>query len=180
MARSKAARTETLRDCALVEVQSSYGLGYMDDLSGRYRPKANLAGAAVRLADMIDLDGRYAVDNLHTSDLPAVWFTTERRTGTLPARACVSVSAPLRGSRDPWSHGLLVFLAEMARSRAATELAAGVAAASTEDRPRVATALDRRVVLIIGGSSTHGEAAVETTESLARYRDLAAEALDGA
>lgn len=178
-ARASPARRESLRDCALVEVRSSYGLGFMDHISGRYRPSADLAETAVRLADMIDTDARYVVEDLHTSDLPEVWFTLERRTGSLPATGCVSLSATLSGA-DRWSHGLLVFLAEMASRRAASRLIARAKKASTDDRPRLATSSGRCVGLIIGGSSTHGEKAVESSESLARFRDLSVAAFGGA
>lgn len=178
-ARAKPARRESLKDCALVEVRSSYGLGFMDDMSGRYRPSVDIAETAVRLADMIDTDASYIVEDLHTSDLPEVWVTVERRTDTLPSTGCVSLSATLSGA-DRWSHGLLVFLAEMASRRAASRLIGRAEKASTDDRPRVAAASGRSVALIIGGSATHGEKAVETSESLARFRDLSIAAIDGA
>ncbi len=177
-AMAHAARTLSLRDCGLIEVRSSYGLGFMDDLSGEYRPRSGLASAAVRLADSIDADGRYVVENLHASGLPEVWFGNGRRTGHLAATGCVTVSARLHGA-DRWSHSLLVFLAEVARGRVAADLAARASAASTAERPRLAVAVDRRLALIIGGSGTCGEDALETRESLARYRDLAEGALIG-
>jgi hypothetical protein len=176
-ARSRAAHRVSLKDCALLEVRSSYGLGYMHTWS-QYHPRTNLALAAVRLADQVDNDGRYLIEDMHTSDLPEVWFTLGARTGQLPTKGCVSLSAKLCGA-NRWSHGLLVFLAEVARSRIAAELAARASTASTADRPRAATSVDRRVALIIGGSSTYEEDAVETAESLARFRDLAVAALIG-
>jgi hypothetical protein len=177
-ARGEAARTGSLRDWPLLEVRSSYGLGYMDHLSSGYGPSIAIAEMAVRLADMIDVDGRYLVKNMQTSDLPEVWFNAKRRTGKLPATGCVSLSATLQGSADRWSHGLLVFLAEMATESVASELTMA-ATISTGERPQVATAVDRCIVLVIGGSFTHGQKAIETTGTLARYLDMGVAALDG-
>lgn len=150
-ARAPSIRALSLRDCALVEVTSSYGLGFMDGLSRRYDPETDLALAAVRFADDVDAHGRYIVDSLHASDLPEVWFGSERRTGRVTSDGCVTVSAQLNGA-SRWSHSLLVFLAELPRRRVAADLARKASSASTAARPRTAVSVDRRLALIVGGS----------------------------
>ena len=54
----RAAR-QTLKDCALIEVVSRHGLGFMETWATPYAPQSDLTGIAVRMADQIDAAGRY-------------------------------------------------------------------------------------------------------------------------
>jgi hypothetical protein len=175
-ARAKAALTISLRECALLEVESRYGLGYMDVRTRAYEPTTNLAAAAIRLADLIDAEGQYIVNDLWVADLPSVWFDLSRTVASVPTSGCVSFSASLEGS-GRWSHGLLVFVAEVGTQLLAAELATRAAGAATPERPSVATVQDRRMVLIVGGSTTAGEYSRETGESLIRFQASVLEAL---
>jgi hypothetical protein len=161
----RAAR-QTLKDCALIEVVSRYGLGFMETWATRYAPQSDLTGIAVRMADQIDAAGRYEVDGLHLSSLPAVWFSRDSRpTGEIPVSGCVSISASIPG-RSRWEHGLLLFLAEVEAAQAASALVERADAASTADRPRVAGNDDRLLLVLIGGSTTRGQKSLETEASL--------------
>jgi hypothetical protein len=161
----------TLNDCALIEVVSRYGLGFMETMAEPYAPRSDLTGIAVRMADAIDAAGRYEVDDLRLSSLPEVWFGRDAKpTGDIPASGCVSISASLPGG-SRLEHGLLVFLAEVETARAASTLAGRAEEASTADRPRVATSDDRLLVLLIGGSTTFGQTSLETEASLRPLRD---------
>ncbi len=156
----------TLKDCALIEVVSRYGLGFMETWARPYAPQSDLTGIAVRIADQIDAAGRYEVDDLHLSSLPAVWFSREARpTGEVPVSGCVSISASIPG-RSRWEHGLLLFLAEMEAAQMASALVERAEAASTADRPRVAGNDDRLLLVLIGGSTTRGQKPMETEASL--------------
>jgi hypothetical protein len=161
----------TLDDCALIEVVSRYGLGFMETWAEPYAPRSDLAGIAVRIADHIDAAGRYEVDDLHLSSLPEVWFGGDAKpTGGIPVSGCVSIAASMPG-RSRWEHGLLLFLAEVKTGQAASALVGRAEAASTADRPRVAGSEDRLLLVLIGGSTTRGQKALETETSLRRMRE---------
>ena len=160
-----------LDDCALIEVVSRYGLGFMETSAEPYAPQSDLTGIAVRMADRIDAARRYAVDDLQLSSLPEVWLGRDARpTGGIPVSGCVSISASLPGG-SRWEHGLLVFLAEVESAPAASALATRAEAASTADRPRVAASDGRLLIVLIGGSTTLGQEALETEASLRPIRD---------
>jgi hypothetical protein len=170
-ARAGRAERITLKDCALLEVNSRYGLGFLETWARPYAPESDLAGMAVRMADAIDAAHRYTVDSLHLSSLPEVWFDRPAKPpGDIPVNGCVSISASLKdGSR--WGPGLLVFLAEVDSAKTASNLIARADAASTLDRPRTAGCEGRLFVILIGGSSTLGDQPLETQASLAPQRD---------
>jgi len=172
-AKSERAFGLSLQNCALLEIRSSYGLGFMDVWSPLVTSTADLAKSAVLLADEIDSEGQYAVQGLHVTELPEVWFTPSKRAETIPTAGCVSLSASLRGGSAPPSHGLLVFLAELHDDRTASKLEKRAASATDAIRPQVTAVHDRRIVLVIGGSSTHGEDPIETPKSLSRFRRIA-------
>jgi hypothetical protein len=170
-ARAGRAERLTLTDCALLEVNSRYGLGFIDTWAQPYAPEFDLAGMAVRMADDIDAAQRYTVNDLHLSSLPEVWFGRPAKpTGDIAVNGCVSVSASLKdGAR--WGPGLLVFLAEVDSAKTASNLVARADAASTLDRPRTAGSEGRHFMMLIGGSTTHGDQPLETQASLVPQRD---------
>ena len=156
----------TLTDCALIEVVSQYGLGFMETWAEPYAPRSDLTWIAVRIAERIDTAGRYEVDALHLSSLPEVWFGRDTKpTADIPVTGCVSLSASIPG-RSRWEHGLLLFLAEVETAQAASALVRRAEAASTADRPRVAGNDDRLLLVLIGGSTTRGQQPLETEASL--------------
>ena len=170
-ARADRAERLTLRDCALLEVHSRYGLGFMETWASGYAPQSDLAGAAIRMADAIDAAQRYAVHDLHLSSLPEVWFNRPPGpTGVVAVTGCVTISASLKGG-SRWGPGLLVFIAELDRPETAANLVSRADAASTNDRPRTAGSTGRLFVIVIGGSSTRGDEPLETQSSLAPQRD---------
>jgi hypothetical protein len=149
----------------------------MDRLSRTYAPISDIAGTAIRLSDMIDEQGRYVVDRLGVCNLPKVWFGSSHGTEKIPVTGCVSISASRVGSTSRGSHGLLVFVAEVESEKLASELATHAADATTTARPRTATSQDHRIIILVGGSTTHGQSPVESGESLALFKVLAATAL---
>jgi hypothetical protein len=156
----------TLKDCALMEVRSRYGLGFIDTWAEPYAPQADLAGIAVRMADWIDSAGRHVVEDLHLSGLPEVWFEGHPKpTANVVTTGCVSISAWIAGG-SPFGRGLLAFLAEVESIEVASRLAARAQAASVRDRPRTAGSRDRLLLVLVGGSATRGQAALETDVSL--------------
>jgi hypothetical protein len=171
-AKRERARFLTLRDCALVRVSSSYGIGFMDDWTGAASPPITLAELAVSLADAIEAEGTYTDASMHVSRLPPVWFggkdaLSERVDG------CVSISLRHRASDTPFSHGLLVFLAELADEQDTRALRDRIGDHSTDDRPRIGLAERRILAIFIGGSATQGEPSKESTDSLLRFCTIA-------
>jgi len=170
-AKAKRAHTLTLKECAVLEVHSSYGLGYMTRWSAPYEPTTLLAEFAVLLADQVDAEGLYEIEDLHVCELPEVWFYKDRLTGHIPTAGGVGLSAHLRGA-SRFSHGLIIFAAEFGDETVGPRLAALANAAGSVNRPRVATVRDRRLALFVGGSATKGEPARESPESMSRYSKL--------
>jgi hypothetical protein len=123
VAKADRAARMTLKDCALMEVSSRYGLGFIDTWAEPYAPQVDLAGIAVRMADWIDSAGRYVVDGLHLSGLPEVWFDGHPKPpAKVVTTGCVSISAWIKGG-SPYGRGLLAFLAEVESIETASKLA---------------------------------------------------------
>jgi hypothetical protein len=176
-AKAERSRTLTAKDCALFPVRSHYGLGFMNRWNADYQPDTNLAELSILLADAIEAEGQYSIDDLHISQLPEEWFYQERRTGHIPTEGCVGLGAHLNGA-PRYSHGLIVFAAQVRDESVVSKLSSLAAAASSTVRPRVAAIHDRRIVLIVGGSTTRGEPTIESTDSLSRYAGLASRLLE--
>lgn len=173
-ARREPARTMTLADCALVEVKSTHGIGFMDAWYRTARaPTTRLAEAVVALADLIEADGDYLVGSMQVSTLPDVWFGRRPSGDTIATRGSAGLRADHVLSDAPFSHGLLVFLAELDSPDLAAELVRAANDASHDDRPRSALHEGRTLALFVGGSSTQGEPALETAASLQRFHPLA-------
>jgi hypothetical protein len=118
------------------------------------------------MADWIDSAGRYVVDGLHLSGLPEVWFDGHPKPpAKVVTTGCVSISAWIKGG-SPYGRGLLAFLAEVESIETASKLAERAQAASVLDRPRTADSRGRLLLVLIGGSATRGQAALETDISL--------------
>jgi hypothetical protein len=166
-ARADGAGQRTLADCALLPVESAYGLGFMDTWAEPYPVRGDLPGLAIRCADCVDRQGKYEVEALHLSDLPAVWFGPGRRGGPLdlPNQGCIAISAPLRGGA-PASHALLVLVADVGSPDEAAALAARAVRASDPVRPRSAVVVDDLLVAVIGGSATAGQGPIESAASI--------------
>jgi hypothetical protein len=64
-----------------------------------------------------------------------------------------------------------VLLAEVQTAPAASALVRRAEAASTAARPRVASSDGRLLIVLIGGSTTHGQESLETEASLRPIRD---------
>ena len=177
-ARSLAVRTTPLRDCMLVEVRSSYGLGFLEDRSLEYQAHPALAAAVVDFADELDAEGSYIVEGLHGSDLPGIWFGAEPRLEPMASIGCVSLTARHHRVANRWGEGLLVFVAEVNNAQDATDLAAPANSASTPQRPRHAVATGNYLAVVIGGSSSAGDHSThETPTSLETYCQMAARCL---
>lgn len=162
----------TLTDCALIRVSTSHGMGFMDDWTGATQPPSGVAGAAVALADLIDAEGSYLVRDVKVTELPGVWFAGAGSVEDITTRGCVSLSADHVSVTHPYSHSLMVFVAELPSSQRATELARAASASSSSERPRSAEQIDRFMVLFIGGSATMGESPLETAASLERFHPM--------
>lgn len=176
-ARKRADRI-TLTNCLLAQITTHHGVGFMERWSGGADLRPGLALAAVSLADLIDDEGTYRTGSFRVSDdLPGVWFG--RPAGDrVWTRGCVSFNGNHVRATDPYSHGLLVFLAELDSRRAAARLVDDAAAASTAHKPRVGTALGSRFALFIGGSWIADEEPLESDDSLTRFTRLSARLAD--
>jgi hypothetical protein len=165
-ARALGAQRTTLADCALLPVQSTYGLGFMETWAYPYPLDKHLPERAIACADWIDAGGRYEVEGLHLSELPANWFGAQRRGGpiVLPTNGCVCITGRLRGA-PKWTHALLVFLADVGSVPEASSLAARAAEASNFDRPRGAAVSESILILVVGGSVTAHQRPVESAVS---------------
>ena len=163
----------SLADCGLIQVSSAWGVGFMEGWTRSYDPATGLAEAAISLADAIDSESSYVTSGLRVSDLPEVWFSTSWATGKLSARGCVTINADHVTSEHPYSHGLMVFVAQFADAREAWALMKRTSEASTKDRPRAASSSAARLALFVGGSTTKGEDALESAPSLNRFCHIA-------
>lgn len=161
-------RTPSLASCRLLPVRTQYGLGFVD-ITESYEPRSGLAERAIGLADAIDAEGTYQVRNLTTSRLPLIWF--DGKNGHARNASCIALHAERVGA-PRWSHGLLIFLAQLKNASAATMLLAQLRDASSPRRPRVGLTDDHRLLAIIGGSSRTDEESLETELSLARFTEL--------
>ena len=175
--RSRSNTNISLHDCGFAEVRSRHGLGFMQTWWNPTPRDPNLLLSAVNLADRVDLGGRYEVTELRVSKLPWVWFDrtfdAARRGRDIPTSGCVIVSAQLQGT-SRWSHGLMIWLADMPDAESARAVADLARGAADLERPRTASSHAERLLTVIGGSSIGGESPVETTASLeAIARDLA-------
>lgn len=171
-AKRERSQSLSLRDCALVRVSTSHGVGFMEDWTGSASPPVALAELAVRLADSIEDEGSYTGAQLNVSDLPSVWFGGKEDFSER-VRGCVSIDTRHITSKRPFSHGLLVFLAEVADEPTAAELCERVRGQSTKERPRIGLADRRLLVSFIAGSATHRERSKESADSLARFCSIA-------
>jgi hypothetical protein len=170
-ARAGSAKRVSLKDCAYIEVQSKYGVGFMETRAEPTPRCADLPAMAVAIADQIDEAGRYEVESLCLSALPRMWLGLNPREGVhVPGFGGVVVSADLRGSAR-WSHRLLVFLSDHGDEATARGVADLVRGASDADRPRTALSDGSLVLTVIGGSSTARQNAIETPASLTTVRD---------
>jgi hypothetical protein len=161
----------TLQACGLMEVTSSYGLGFIQTGGEHFAPVAELTSMAVRIADLIDTTTRYAVSDLQCSSLPSVWFGRDQRTPLyVPTAGCVSIHAPLKGGAW-YGPRLLLFLAELESDREVLSLIERATAASDAEAPRVAIGAGRLLLLMIGAAWRVGAVAEEDGASL---RHLAA------
>jgi len=161
-------RTPSLAGCRLLPVRTQYGLGFVD-VTESYEPRSGLAERAVGLADAIDAEGTYEARNLTTSRLPLIWF--DGKNGHVRNASCIALHAERVGA-PPWSHSLLIFLAQLKNAREATKLLGQLRDASSPRRPRVGLTDDHRLLAIIGGSSQTDQESLETELSLARFTDL--------
>ncbi len=166
-------RSTTLQSCALVEVSSIYGLGFMETWTRGYNAATSIAELSVEVADAVDREGTYETAAFHATGLPDVWFSGERTSRDIPTDGCVSVDCRLIGSGRR-SHGLLIFLAHLAPSASADDLAEAARQASRGDTPQVAIASGHRLALIIAVSATAGAVAQESELTLERFCDLIA------
>lgn len=178
-AKRRRARTTSLKACALVRVSTVHGLGFMEDWTGVSPPPTALAELAVELADSIEAEGTYTAAEMNVSDLPSVWFRGPQALGNECVSGCVSIRLRHVATEDRWSHGLLVFLAGIPNEQTIVELHNQLHARSTVERPRVAVAEGRLLATLIGGSTTEGERALESMDSLQRLRLIAGEVLRG-
>jgi hypothetical protein len=174
----------SLHVCGRIEVSSRHGLGFMETWWRPAPRNVDLPTAAIAVADRIDDDGRYGVEDLTLSALPWVWFDPsqgeiiERRAGEIPTSGCVSISASLKGT-PRLSHRFLVFLADFedeAMARAVTDLARG---ASPKGDPRTAIRRGRRVLTVIGDWATARDGPAETQASLAPIAERLTDAAFG-
>ena len=163
------ARSATLADCALIQISSKYGLGFMEAWTRDYDTATGVAELSIEIADSIDTEGTYTALTLRVGHLPGVWFSLQRAMGDVPASACVRVDCQLVGAKR-WSHGLLIFVADVGSSSLAEDLAVRAQGASDSSRPRVTINSGQRLILLVGGSATSGEAPRETAKSLNRFR----------
>ena len=163
----------TLRSCGLYEVRSAHGVGFMEAWTRDYAPESHMAEIGVTLADALDAEASYRVEEIRIAGLPAVWFGFRRPVLSLPSKACVVVSGPSVGAERPFSHSRLDFLATLPNESEAAILVGRASEASVVTRPRVAISEGERLALFVGGSSIQGEQPVETETTLARFAVMA-------
>jgi hypothetical protein len=166
----------SLADCGMVEIETIYGVGLIEDWTGSDPSPTSLAKAAVSISDLIDQEGTYRTGGLHVSELPGIWVG-QQEVSFVGTSGCVSFGGDHVRSTHTFSHTLLVFLAELPKVSEADRLAKAATGSTTPDRPRAAIAAGPRLALFIGGSVTANEDAVETPATLSRFTRLTATVL---
>ena len=116
----------------------------METWTRGYNAATSIAELSVEVADAVDREGTYETAAFHATGLPDVWFSGERTSRDIPTDGCVSVDCRLIGSGRR-SHGLLIFLAHLAPSASADDLAEAARQASRGDTPQVAIASGHRL-----------------------------------
>ena len=183
-ARRPIAPSMGLEDCGYVQVRTAHGLGLVADPIPRGDTVADLAEAAVAMADRLDADSDYTAGPIEVTTLPGTWFHPRPAPDDLLAADCVRLAATRPVGDDPVAADhLLVFVADAQRRRIAAELAEAAARASTPARPRVAHADGRLLLLVVGhrqtGRVADDEVAAETPAGLGRFVALLAPLLGG-
>jgi len=152
-------RVDTLSQCQLVEVTTSYGTGFVEILVFRntptiglfgaptslgvneieYRPTTNLAQLAASLADALDASGKVVTGPIGQDQLAATSFSLIIAGSYLPTAGCLSFVADGVGGSGSFS----VFVAELLDDADIDDLAD---AATTDEQAAVFA--DRRLILL--------------------------------
>lgn len=174
-----------LSDWGFEEVATSSGTGLAERGFAAYAPTADLLGAALALADVIEADRYMPPTVTVASDLPAVWF---RNVGNRhldrslrAVQATVSIGTQLRPAEapDPERQRLLAFVSECEKPRVAAWL--GTAGQKTAgDSHHVAVSTHGRwFAVLIARSIYQGTPSFETDASLQRFLPDLTDALRG-
>lgn len=138
------------------------------DASGPVRGAVALLKRGLRVAEVIETDGRYEVSDVGVGrDLPAVWLvdTPEVAEARRRLRRCVTVRAEPPDSR---AHFLLVFLLEAEEDRYAETIAAAARDKRLQGAVELGIAVGSLCAVVIARSAVHGVPDIEDDRSLAR------------
>ena len=134
-------------------------------VDGSTRGSVALLRTALRVAEVVEDDGRYEVSGIGVErELPAVWLdgdpAARRR-----LRRCVSVRAEPPEDR---AHFLLTFLVEAASEADAGEIAVAARGRVLVGAVELGIPVGRRCAVVIARSAVHGVPDIEDDRSLAR------------
>lgn len=136
------------------------------DVSGPVRGAVALLRAALRIAAVVEDDGRYEVGGVAVErELPAVWLDGGAEAARRRLRRCTSVRADPPDSR---THFLLVFLVEAATEDDAAAIAASARSRVLGGAVELGIAVERRCAVVVARTAVHGQPDLEDARSLAR------------
>jgi hypothetical protein len=147
------------------------------EAGGPVRGAVDLLRRALRVADVIEADGRYVVSGVAVErEVPAVWLvdSPEAAEARRQLRRCVSVRAEPPGDR---ANFLLVFLSEARDEQAGETVAAAARHRDMAQATVLGLAAGRRCAVVIARSAVYGVPSIEDSQSLARLAAPINEAL---
>lgn len=138
-------------------------------IDGSVKGAVALLKRAVRIAEVIEDDGRYEVTGIGVGrDLPAVWLGDDPdvEAARRRLRRCVTIHAKLPGSR---AHMLLVFLVEAEEDRHAETVAAAARSQEPREAVQLGIAVGRLCAVVVARSGVLGVPCIEDGRSFERF-----------
>lgn len=173
---------DSLGEWGFSEIQTSAGIGLIQNEGEPYRPGSDLVGIAEAVAAGLEDGTWWLGEPVIGSDLPAVWLGTGTPADLQPAVGSITGCVTLRGTPADEAPGaraqsMLVFLAETADSRGAGTIAAAAGPGAGSSFAALGVAAGSLCAVVIARSFVQGTPSFETQASLERFRRVLAEAL---
>ena len=167
------------------EIQTADGPALVDDYGQPYAPSLDLLAIATGVGELLERD-QYRVTTITTgTDIAPVWLAAIDRdtaqTTVGRVRGCVSVSAaPASEAASVFpDQMLLAYIAECASPSDATGLATAASQPDSSNVAEIAISYETLCLIVIARSTVKGIEPIETTQSIARFREPLTQVLHG-
>jgi len=164
------------------EVDTASGIGFIRRGFEEYHPTYDMKKIVIDLGEVFAKD-KYQPSLEIASDLPGVWLESNENPSLESVLKKVRAGASIHGELRPNEHAshksqiLMVFLVEMADSRAAQELLEMSKRKRPDDYAMLGVSEGKLFCLLIGKSFEQGVASFETTEKMKRFAAPVSEVL---